>query len=233
MVNMPHTEEAVNIAYQSGFFTKVGLHLNLTKGEPLTEEIKENPLFCDNNGMFNGYFHSNAKNRVLLSSGALRGLKEEISAQFIRYKALGFPENHMDSHHHVHTDLSILKILIPVFRENNFSSMRLLRNIGFHSVFSPRQLYKTVINRKIRDNASCVTDAFGDFDDYLGNNNLPELFIKYATIELMCHPIMSIGENKPNIVNGYARSEITASFEKIEELLKGCKKISYSDLKGR
>ena len=229
MVNMPYTDEAVNIAFQSGFFRKVGLHLNLTKGEPLTEKIKGNPLFCDKNGMFNGCFHSNPKNRMFLFSGALEGLKEEITAQFTRYKAFGFSENHMDSHHHVHTDLSILKTIIPIFQENDFSSMRLLRNIGFNNAFSPRQIYKTLINQKIRYSVPHFTDAFGDFDDYLGNNRLSEYFTKYATIELMCHPIMEVG----NIINGYARSDITVSFEKIEGYLKGCKKISYSELKDK
>ena len=45
MVNMPGADEAAELAREEGFFDKVGLHLNLTEGEPLTDEIKQNPLF--------------------------------------------------------------------------------------------------------------------------------------------------------------------------------------------
>ena len=42
IVNMPYADEAVEIAYKEGFSDRVGLHLNLTEGVPLTEPIREN-----------------------------------------------------------------------------------------------------------------------------------------------------------------------------------------------
>lgn len=44
MVNMPFCADAVRKARQYGFDDKVGLHLNLVQGTPLTEPIKI--LFC-------------------------------------------------------------------------------------------------------------------------------------------------------------------------------------------
>ena len=51
MVNMPYVDEAVRISKDNGFSDKVGLHLNLVEGRPLTENIRDTVL-CDENGMF-------------------------------------------------------------------------------------------------------------------------------------------------------------------------------------
>ena len=44
MANMPAAEEAVDLARQKGFAERVGLHLNLTEGLPLSLPIRGNPL---------------------------------------------------------------------------------------------------------------------------------------------------------------------------------------------
>ena len=47
MVNMPCAEKAVVLAREAGFADKIGLHLNLTQGMPLTESIKRFSEMCD------------------------------------------------------------------------------------------------------------------------------------------------------------------------------------------
>ena len=43
MVNMPYADDAVELARQRGFDERVGLHLNLSEGRPLTREILRFP----------------------------------------------------------------------------------------------------------------------------------------------------------------------------------------------
>ncbi len=47
MVNMPGFDEAVELSKKYGFFDKVGLHLNLFEGVPLTGGIKDT-VFAEN-----------------------------------------------------------------------------------------------------------------------------------------------------------------------------------------
>ena len=44
MVNMPQTLEAVKLAKDGGYLNKVGLHINLIEGIPLTPDIKKTEL---------------------------------------------------------------------------------------------------------------------------------------------------------------------------------------------
>ena len=56
MVNMDAAESAVSLAKSAGFADRVGIHLNLTEGMPLTAPIRSNPLLCDANGRFHAAF---------------------------------------------------------------------------------------------------------------------------------------------------------------------------------
>ena len=55
MVNMPYADEAVARAKNAGYGDKVGLHLNLTEGEPLTDSIKKYKSICDEFGSFTAH----------------------------------------------------------------------------------------------------------------------------------------------------------------------------------
>ena len=46
-------ENAYRIANENGFLDRVGIHINLTEGAPLTEGIKNDPFFCES-GVFHG-----------------------------------------------------------------------------------------------------------------------------------------------------------------------------------
>ena len=45
-------DEATSLAKEAGFADRIGIHLNLTEGEPLTDEMKNCPAFVEN-----GRFH--------------------------------------------------------------------------------------------------------------------------------------------------------------------------------
>ena len=68
MVNMPSASEAVKLASELGFTDRIGLHLNLTEGVPLTESIKDT-ILTDNSGNLTKNFiavlrHGHKLNRV-------------------------------------------------------------------------------------------------------------------------------------------------------------------------
>ena len=54
MVNMEYSEDAIKLSSDHGFFENVGLHLNFAEGFPLSEDIKKEAIFCNEDGRFNG-----------------------------------------------------------------------------------------------------------------------------------------------------------------------------------
>ena len=148
MVNMPYADEAVQIARQNGFSERVGLHLNLTEGVPLTEKILSCRRFCGTNGLFNKKFHSNTLGRFFLSRDEAAAVKEEIEAQLSRFVSYGGLMMKIDSHHHVHTDWAIYRILKPLALKYGFRGMRISADL--HRVGILQQLYKRLYNQNVR-----------------------------------------------------------------------------------
>jgi predicted glycoside hydrolase/deacetylase ChbG (UPF0249 family) len=96
MANMPDAAEAVAAAPAT---LALGLHLNLTAGEPCAGAARV-PSLVDSSG------HLLRLDRLLLRLAAgrvrQRDLEREIVAQFARARALGAVLDHLDGHHHVH-----------------------------------------------------------------------------------------------------------------------------------
>lgn len=189
MVNMPYALEAVKIAKESGFEERVGLHLNLTAGTPLTSPIRGMHRFCDGRGEFHADFHRHTSTRLSLTKEESRAVSEEIEAQIRRYLTFGLPEKHLDSHHHVHTDFSIWKELAPLLKKYDFRSVRLSRNVFYNGKCSiPNKIYKKCYNGKVKKSGMMTTDYFGSFKDFeaqysrLDDNSL---------VEIMLHPMFS------------------------------------------
>lgn len=189
MVNMPYAPDAVKMAKEQGFIDRVGLHLNLTSGVPLTARIRSMRSFCDGRGQFHAGFHLSTKSRLILNRKESIVLQEEIEAQIRRYLALGLPLKHIDSHHHVHTDLSVWKVAEPLLRKYGFRTARISRNLFREGKCSKvNEIYKKYFNRRIRKAGFATTDYFGSFDDF-----------KYeykglrdgALVEIMLHPMFS------------------------------------------
>ena len=197
MVNMPHTEDAVEIAYCKGFEGKVGLHLNLVEGIPLTNAIRHT-IFCDDNGYFNGNLFRSKKNMLLLSLRVREALSEEIEAQILKYKQYGFTLMHIDSHHHFHTYPSIFFALYPLLSKYNFMTIRLSRNIPQSDIKGFKLLYKKMLNKKMlsfNENAQKATQAnitkFGSQKDV--EKELTQHKKIKGFIEVEVHPSMLNG----------------------------------------
>ena len=192
MVNMDYFDEAYNLSINNGFSAFVGLHLNLTAGEPLTDRITHIGLFCDGKGRFNGKLMQNAFNRLLpLSREAKEAVYDEIEAQFRKY--IAFYGNHskayhMDSHHHVHKNMSILPICLKMVKKYNFQSMRFAKTAGsFVNCCYNKLVNKTII----RATGQTYYLLFDSVKDYMMREQSIGLNDYY---EVECHPKEKNGE---------------------------------------
>lgn len=198
MVNMPYAREAAVIAEKNGFTDRVGIHINLTAGKPLTEGIAGNAYFCDESGQFNAAFYRNTRLRLHMDRKTVNDIYEEIKAQYEEYLRLGFTLRHVDSHHHVHTNYPVLKALKKVSSKYPLESVRLSRNLYVGGSF-PSVCYKKFYNRCLKKICRTTTDYFGSFSDaktYFdkktdGSTDTVRKFITDNTLEIMVHPMYS------------------------------------------
>ena len=188
MVNMPFADEAMKLAKENGFADRVGLHVNLTSGRPLTDDMAKEPVMCNSEGEFTADFARNLKTRFYLPTKTRRRVEAEIRAQFEKYAKLGGTLWHIDSHHHVHTDPSIWSPLKKVIRDYPVTSVRLGRNM-YKGGNPLMRLYKTMLNASIKKRCEGNPKLFGsaeDYDAYFGGiGTVPEK----DTIEIMVHPV--------------------------------------------
>lgn len=184
MVNMPYADEAVELARKSGFADKVALHLNLSQGMPMTEDIRRFSRLCNPDGSFNKQFHHKLVSRFILSRSESAAIKKEIVAQIDKFCSYGGLMMKLDSHHHVHTDWSIYRILEPIAIAKGFKSMRISATL--HKVGLFRELYKRYLNGRIRQRFA-TTDHFDGYSEKIKN----DLLFGHS-VELMTHPMYSV-----------------------------------------
>jgi predicted glycoside hydrolase/deacetylase ChbG (UPF0249 family) len=187
MVNMPYAKQAVEFAKNMGFLESIGLHVNLTEGKPLTSEIMKCRNLCGDNGEFNAKFHRSIKTRLIGSKEFEKCVKEEVEAQFSRFELLTEVKDkyNINSHHHIHTDLSVWKPLSKVVKHHNVKFVRLSRNIYNNKIPISMHIYKMLYNERLRRNKLCCTKYFGSFYDFKNNYK----FIKNQdVVEIMVHP---------------------------------------------
>ena len=187
MVNMPWFEKSLEMAKGSRLFDNIGLHLNLTEGTPLTDSIKKSPLFCDENGQFNAVFHRSKKCRLVLPEFERNAVKEEVAAQFEKYRQSGLISFHLDSHHHSHTDWSVAGIVLPLAQKYGFKRVRLSRNFGT-GLTMPKRIYKYFLNKKLQNYLESNTEYFCNYEDFVKNWQILPV---QSSLEIMTHPLYS------------------------------------------
>ncbi len=158
----------------------IGIHLNLTDGNPLTDDIKNCERFCDGNK-----FHARARqaNLFKLSAAEKTAVQQELNAQIERIKSLGFTPSHIDSHHHVHTEWAIMNIIRDIAPGHGIRKVRLSRNVG-SGISIVKGLYKYLFNKRISLSGFNSTHLMGDINDYVSAG-----FGLSADAEIMVHAI--------------------------------------------
>lgn len=190
MVNMPFCEDALKLARENGFLEKVGLHLNLTEGRALSEEMRNSPL-CDENGIMKGTFHIPFKARIYLNKKIRNAIYAEAVAQMEKYFEMGFKLKHMDSHNYTHTYFSVWTAVSKAMKKYGFDSTRISRNVspeGFSFAFA---VYKNIINFLIRNfkvggKKLFTSSYFCSVQDFEQSENKEKI---KDSLELMTHPV--------------------------------------------
>ncbi len=165
MTNMEKAEDAMRIASECGFGDRVGIHLNLTAGKPLCEDMAKDPVMCDASGRFTAEFARSFKTRFFLPADTRRNVEKELRAQLDEYRRLGGTLWHIDSHHHVHTDPSVWKVLKKVLPDYPVTSVRLGRNM-YRGGNPLMRIYKEMLNASIRRFCKGRPEYFGSYADY-------------------------------------------------------------------
>ncbi len=183
LANMPGFDEAINLTYKHELTNKIGIHLVLTEGTSLTEEIKSI------NFLFKGKSHYNKfRHRIFfLNSNYKKIIYKEFAAQIEKIQSRNIRITHIDTHHHIHEFYSITKILLDLRKKYNIPSIRILNNLEKPSKFYKR-LYRRLINYYIKRQHANFSDFLGNRSDFLSKLKKDPTFIKKRNIEIMVHP---------------------------------------------
>ena len=185
MANQEGFDEACAVARQLGFADRVGVHLVLTRGEPLTDPIRRSGPFCDGDGRF---FEWRASSRVFRLGTAERGaLARELRAQIERCRSAGFTLTHLDSHHHVHNEWAVGGVVCALARELGIPRVRIARNCG-RGIGAVNAVYKRLFNARVRRAGLAGTRYFGDVGDWLYLKAGGAEDSALDDFELMTHP---------------------------------------------
>ena len=183
MVNMPFYDQALLLAKENDIMHRVGLHINVTSGKPLTDDICGCPTFVGKNGLFNGCVFKDRRGMAYLTKREKQAVALEVDAQIEKFLNAGFTQMHADSHGHIHTFPSLQKIIVREFKKYGFSSVRLPRNVGVSGHL--KGLYKQIINFGFKSFNAC-TNYFGSMFDIW--KQADTLNVQDGVTEIMLHP---------------------------------------------
>ena len=219
MANGEYIDEAYELAAGGGFIDKVGVHITLTEGAPLTENIKNDPFFCRD-----GVFHGEINRLKPLSAKRKAEIREEVSAQIEKLQKLGFPIDHADSHHHIHTGIFLFSPIKKVLLAHGIKKVRLHRNFGDISLL--KRVVKGLYNGSLRRSGFITTEKMGSFEDLAKYPETAEKFV----CEIMVHPDFN---EKGEIVDRVDYENAVAVGEKLDGIarfLEKAKPISFAEL---
>ena len=174
MANGKAFDYAIKRINADGIGERIGIHFNITEGEPLTENIKNLPEF-----VAAGHFHGRIDRLKPLSRAEKKAVYEELTAQAHKLESNGVHISHADSHHHIHTAIFIAPIVLRVCSEHKINKIRLHRNVGKISKF--KYIVKKIYNNYLRRKKFITTQFFGSMDDMESGE------IK-GSLEIMVHP---------------------------------------------
>ena len=216
LANFDESENAANLAISMNRTDRVGIHLNLTEGFPLSLKIRNEPRFCNQEG----YFHNKKLKRIaLLSKSEKIAVQEELTSQIRLCRKFGIPISHADSHNHIHEEPGVALLIMDLLKVEQVPYLRPTNNIGKTSVINKlyRDLYNVILNFK----KLAGINYFGSLKDYLNSQN--ELKVN-SNVEIMIHP----GEIVDNqILDVYSNENLSFL---LPEMIKRNKLISYSQI---
>lgn len=216
VANGPCVEDAAHRCRDAGLRDRLGIHLNLTEGPPLTRPIQGNPRFCDGQGLLHGCIDRLRP----LGKADREHVAAELSAQIERLRSLGIPLTHADSHHHIHTGPFLAPVVLRVLAERQIGKVRLHRNIG--AIPASKRILKALFNAYLRGRGFRTVSCFGSYEDLLtGKDRLDG-----TTLEVMVHPDY---DDRGNLIDRVG-SDTGRPLEEVQQALASARLCSYANL---
>lgn len=174
MANAPMFDKACALARAHGLTRRIGVHLCLDEGPPLSPEMRP---YVDSEG------HLCVRRSLKpLSAGVSRAIESELTAQIQRVIAAGIQPTHLDSHRHIHTTFRIGRLVVRLARRFDIAYVRPARTIASRSGFVA-SVYKSLFNRYVAWHVQ-TADHFGDIVEFFEHRTAPRLS---GLIECMTH----------------------------------------------
>lgn len=173
MATGDYFDEAVKTARKQGFLDRIGIHLNLTEGVPLTEGILSQTRFVTD-GRFNKRYDLSSP----LTASEETAIEAELTAQVERLRAAGIAITHADSHHHVHLGRYIAPVAMCVMKRYEIKKIRRSRE---RKQLSPVDIMMIEVSRAWLSEGFLMTDHFAYAAD-VTSREIP------ANTELLIHP---------------------------------------------
>ena len=216
LANFDESENAANLAISMNRTDRVGIHLNLTEGFPLSLKIRNEPRFCNQEG----YFHNKKLKRIaLLSKSEKIAVQEELTSQIRLCRKFGIPISHADSHNHIHEEPGLGLLIMDILKNENIPYLRLTNNIGETSFVN--RIYRSTYNLVLGFKGLTVTEYFGSITNL---NNYTKKIDENSVVELMIHP-GKIVDNQ--ILDVYSKENLSLL---LPQIIDRNKLISYSQL---
>jgi hypothetical protein len=184
MANMPGFDGAVELAHKNSILDKIGIHLNLSEGNPLNTNILNTKLFNNNSRSDHKKF---IKSLFFLSGNDKKLIFEEFAAQIKKVRNAGIQINHIDTHHHIDEVLPITKIILSLLKEYDIPSMRILNNLNQSTRFY-KSGYRSILNHHIRSKKANFSDFFGNREEAISRLRNDKPVRRGHCLEIMVHP---------------------------------------------
>jgi hypothetical protein len=179
MTNSDYAETAIQLIRDNPVITSVGVHVNLTKGQPVSGL---NNSYLDEDG---NWIEAKVKNLLLLplDKQVANEFKKEISSQIEIAIDHGIHITHLDSHHHVHTLPSLFNFFISASKKYNLK-LRLAQTYSTGSLL--KYAYRVLLNNKIKRAGINYSEYFEFPDRFISTAGQ---FSTMRNVEVMLHPV--------------------------------------------
>jgi chitin disaccharide deacetylase len=190
----------------------IGIHLNLTLGNPLLSQNGCRTLTDKDGGFFR---YPRFIRRILLNRVDPLEIKKEFRAQIERFLKSGLSCSHINTHKHIGTIPSILSIILELTKEFGIRKMRHPDEAGLfpgkiilNNFFKRETIRSNIVSflaRRAKTKLSRQNIAFPDYffgiseSGFRENENRFAFFLKSCRegiSEIMCHP--SLMEDAPH-----------------------------------
>ena len=218
------TDEAVAMAKDHGFDDRLGLHINLTAGLPLSEEMRNLPLYVHNGSFINPHspMYKSKIHKVLPLH--ISTLRDEMRKQIEKYLSYDLTMMHCDCHYSIQQDLPVWIALCPLLKEYGFKTFRgLLYKISYSRPF---QFYTGLLDLSYSffhgPRADIAVNVKG-FKKYSQKKDL-----RNSVVELYSHPVCKDGVLIDNYTYGMRMHETIGQF--LQDHKDSIDIITYKDL---